>query len=272
MSFMSNLNFSNLGDNPNQYLLFKVGDDNFCVKVDLVNQIEFYQKHYPVPSSPYYVLGVVKTLGKIVTLVHLGRRLRINDRPIKKNMSQIIYIEKSDGKTIGMVVDEVKTLENIPKNQIKEDLDVINTDIPLDFLSGTVTLDNHGIVIILNLDLVLSNFETEDIDVDKEFDDKRSRLTMDELKKHDLAESNDLLYSTEIESEEDDLFDSIPELNLDEEDLYVEEEPSTEEDSSTTQEDIPKTEINKKKPLDEEESDDGDEFFDDSLDEEDDFV
>lgn len=145
----------------NQYLEFSIHDDNFAVPVDSVNQIEFYDSSKKVPGAPDYVLGITKLRGRIVTIIHLARRLRLHNQDPVKGENHVIFIEKGS-KIIGMLVDKVSNIITIPKNMVKDDVEIINTDIPLDFLRGIATIKNQ-IVVILNTDLVLSNFVTEEM-------------------------------------------------------------------------------------------------------------
>ena len=144
-----------------QYLLFSIQDDLFAVPVEIVNQIEFYDSSKKVPGSPKYVLGITKLRDKIVTIIHLARRLKMHNLEPKKGENHVIFIEKGS-KIIGMLVDRVSNIINIPKNLIKEDIEVINTGIPLDFLKGVATIKDK-IVVVLNIDLVLSNFVVEEM-------------------------------------------------------------------------------------------------------------
>ena len=145
----------------NQFLLFSIKDDWFAVPVEIVNQIEFYDSSKKVPGSPDYVLGVTKLRERIVTIIHLAKRLRIHNAEPKKGENHVIFVEKGP-KIIGMLVDRVSNIIQIPKNTIKEDIEVINTNIPLDFLKGIATVKNQ-IVVLLNIDLVLSNFVAEEL-------------------------------------------------------------------------------------------------------------
>ena len=90
----------------------------------------------------------------------------MHNRPPKKGENHIIYIEKGS-KIIGILVDRVSNIIQIPKNSIKEDIEMINTNIPLDFLKG-ITTQTDQIVVLLNIDLVLSNFVVEEMNFKSE--------------------------------------------------------------------------------------------------------
>jgi purine-binding chemotaxis protein CheW len=144
----------------NQYLQFSIEDDYFAVPVEMVNQIEFYEFSRKVPGSQDFVLGITKSRGKIITLIHLASRLKIHNKPPVVGENHIIYLEKGS-KIVGILVDKVSNIITINKNLIK-DVDTINSDIPIDFLKGIATI-NDRIVVMLNIDLVLSNFVVEEI-------------------------------------------------------------------------------------------------------------
>lgn len=164
-----------------QYVLFSLGEDVFGVLVNQVDSVQTYTKSYRVPGTPNYVLGVTNARGKVVTLVHLGRRLGISETtPTEDN--HVIYVEKNQT-TLGMVVDKVLHLEEIPDSLIKTDLDMINTDINIEFLKGAATLEN-SIVILLNLDLVLSDYEVEEIG-------RRHSKAEEKLKASEVSEVDD---------------------------------------------------------------------------------
>lgn len=211
----------------NQYLEFSIQEDNFAVPVDSVNQIEFYDSSKKVPGAPDYVLGITKLRGRIVTIIHLARRLRIHNRDPQKGENHVIFIEKGS-KIIGMLVDRVSNIITIPKNMVKDDVEIINTDIPIDFLKGIATIKNE-IVVILNTDLVLSNFVTEEINFksdkfQRELGDNiqsktPGQVSYDEFDSDTIGSSSigesyetddsltDELYDTEEEDEDDNDFD-----------------------------------------------------------------
>ena len=205
--------FSGIGTS-NQYLLFSIRDDKFAVPVDIVNQIEFYDSSKKVPGSPDYVLGITKLRGTIVTIIHLGKRLRIHSEEPKKGENHVIFIEKGS-KIIGMLVDRVSNIINIPKNLIKDDIEVINTDIPLDFLKGIATYDDQ-IIVLLNIDLVLSNFVAEELNFKSEkfqrelgdtIQSKSRQVRYDDFESDSVGNLQDKSYETD-DSLTDELYDT----------------------------------------------------------------
>ena len=136
---------------------------------------------------------------------------------------------------------------------------MINTSIPLDFLKGAATV-NDDIAVLLNLDLVLSNFEIEEIGYNLRGDSLRESMDYDELEEYDLSGKElDSFSSTKVEETDDDFEDE------DDEDLFA----SVSEDTSDLVEDIPKKSIKTKEPKENIDEEEDDEFFDETADEDD---
>jgi purine-binding chemotaxis protein CheW len=148
-----------------KYVIFTLGENTFGVPVEQASQVIKYDKVYKVPGTPDYVLGALNIRGRIISLVHLKHRLGLGDELPEKGTGHVIFVETSE--TIGMLVDRVRTLMDIPLSSIKEDIELVSTRIDMDFLKGAATIKNNDgtleIIVLLNLDMILSEYEVEEI-------------------------------------------------------------------------------------------------------------
>ncbi len=97
------------------YVIFKVADEWFAVKVDYVREIVDYPEHVsPIPKSPDYVEGVFLLRGEKIVLVSLSKIMGI--LPSKKKDKVIVF--KIGNAVIGTAVDCVKEIKWIPENSI----------------------------------------------------------------------------------------------------------------------------------------------------------
>jgi purine-binding chemotaxis protein CheW len=177
----------------NQFVLFKLGRDVFGVPVEQVDSVQIFDRAYHVPNVPDYVLGVTNLRDKIVTVIHLKQRIGLGEE-LPEGKGQVIYID-SGHKLIGMLVDNVLTLHSISNSDIKEDIDILSSDIDREFLRGAATLEDD-IVILLNLDMVLSEYEIEHISKKKHkkvrrTEDDKKTLSEGQIKELDLMEEAD---------------------------------------------------------------------------------
>lgn len=144
-----------------KFVLFAIGEDVFGVPVEQVSNVTKFDKAFPVPGTPDYVLGVINLRGRVLSLIHLKKRLGLGDELPAEGSGHIIFVDLGDD-TIGMLVDRVLNLRTIPTEQISENLDLISSRINMDFLKGAA-MTEEDIVILINLDMVLAEYEVEEV-------------------------------------------------------------------------------------------------------------
>lgn len=144
-----------------KFVLFTLDKDIFAVPVEQVSQVIKYEKVFPIPKLPDYALGAINIRGKIITLIHLRKRLNLGNELPAKGEGQIIFVDFS-GETVGMLCDSIHSLKNIPITDIRDNLDMISDRLDMEFLKGAAIIENE-IIILINLDMILSEYEIEEI-------------------------------------------------------------------------------------------------------------
>jgi purine-binding chemotaxis protein CheW len=82
-------------------------DETLCgIDIDLVQEINGDLSFTPVPLSDEYVLGVMNLRGQIVTVIDQSRK--IGFAPVTITPDSRVVIVRSQGESIGVVVDMVK--------------------------------------------------------------------------------------------------------------------------------------------------------------------
>lgn len=102
-----------------QYIVIKLGEESYGIKIRLVDNIVRMQKITRVPkSSPYYV-GVINLRGEVVPVMSLRRRFGFED-DVYANSTRIIITKLEDQSLIGMIVDEVREVVNLDETTIEK--------------------------------------------------------------------------------------------------------------------------------------------------------
>ncbi len=101
-----------------RYLTFKIADDSFAVSILGVQEIIGMEKISKVPNMPDFVLGVINLRGQIVPVISLRRRFRIEDAD--ENQRSCTLIVKQNEMALGLIVDEVNDVIQIPADTILE--------------------------------------------------------------------------------------------------------------------------------------------------------
>ncbi len=143
-------------DGDIQYLTFSVTAERFAMPIDAVKEIIEAPQITHVPLTPAYIRGVINLRGTVVPVVDLGARLGRTALTLSKR-SCIVLVEvrmAEDSHALGMLVDEVNDILEIPERDVKPPPD-FGADIRTDFIEAMGRLDDV-FVIILSIDHVLS--------------------------------------------------------------------------------------------------------------------
>jgi len=147
---------TSVDDNSEQYLTFLLGGEEYGVEILRVQEIKGWDQVTSIPNSPHYLCGVLNLRGTIVPIVDL--RLRFDMPPKKYTPTTVVVVLKVEGatnRTVGIVVDGVSDTHNVIPEDIKPTPD-FGSSVSIEFISGLVTLEDDAMMMILNVDRLLS--------------------------------------------------------------------------------------------------------------------
>jgi purine-binding chemotaxis protein CheW len=99
-----------------KYLTFQMAEVEYGIDIRYVTEIVGIQKITEVPDLPDFIKGVINLRGKVIPIMDVRQRFQL---PLRDYDSRtcIIVIQINDS-NIGLVVDEVREVANIPESQI----------------------------------------------------------------------------------------------------------------------------------------------------------
>lgn len=133
--------------NQVQYIVVKIGNEQYGIDISYVDNIVRMQKIIRVPKAQHYFKGVINLRGVIVPVMSIRLKMQLEDDQFT-NSSRIIIL-KMDQALIGIIVDEVKevvTLEN-------KDIEKIAYDSKEDRMSYINGIGKHAGELISLLDI-----------------------------------------------------------------------------------------------------------------------
>ena len=143
----------------NQFVVFKLGAEDFGVKISAVESIIKMQTITSMPNSPVFVEGVTNLRGKVVPVIDLRRRFCLEKQKSDRNSRTIVvHVNQTE---VGMIVDSVSEVLTIPEEVI-EPAPAIATTIDSSFITGLAKIDQR-LVILLDLAEILSIQEQESL-------------------------------------------------------------------------------------------------------------
>ncbi len=137
----------------NQFIIFKLGNEEFGVEITKVQEIIKPQEVTKLPQTANFIEGIINLRGDIITIIDLRKRL---DFEINNQEDRILVVTINDI-DVGFVVDDASEVIRIDNKQISEPSKGI-AGIKTEFLDGIAKLENR-LIIVLNLDKILTTEE-----------------------------------------------------------------------------------------------------------------
>ena len=140
-----------------QYLTFMLAGEEYGVDILRVQEIKGWDKVTRIPRTPEYVLGVINLRGSVVPILDLRSRFGLDK--IVFGPTTVIIVVKVAGRrgerTVGMVVDAVSDVYNVPVGASKPPPDVCGS-IDTVFVKALATIADK-LVILLDIDRLIDN-------------------------------------------------------------------------------------------------------------------
>ncbi len=136
-----------------QSVVFKLGNDLYCMDIFRVNEIIRLREITPIPRSSAHVKGLINLRGKTIPVVDLKVRMNLDPSCELDDNSRIIVVDTPHG-SVGIIVDAVKEVATIYPENIDTSSLLLSDDSSQHLLG--VTRKNENVISILNLDKALS--------------------------------------------------------------------------------------------------------------------
>ncbi|EOD01668.1 chemotaxis protein CheW [Caldisalinibacter kiritimatiensis] len=143
----------------NQYVVFKLGKEEYGIDIMNVKEIGPYQESTKVPNTPSFIEGIINYRGNVIPIINLKKRFNLDDKGVTNN-TRIIVISLND-KQIGFIVDEASETLRIAEDDIDPAPDMI-TGIDRKYITGVGKVDDR-LIILIDLEKVLSEEEKKEI-------------------------------------------------------------------------------------------------------------
>lgn len=146
---------ANGGTDVSQYLTFSLGAEEYGLEILKVQEIKGYSAITPIPNTPPHVKGVMNLRGTVVPVVDL--RTKFSLKAVEYTKFTVIIIVTVAEKTIGLIVDAVSDVLEIPASHIRP-APSLGTRADTRFISGMAEVDEK-LAVLLDLDRLLSDDE-----------------------------------------------------------------------------------------------------------------
>lgn len=100
-----------------QYIVVKLGSEQYGIDISYVDNIVRMQKITRVPKVQPYFKGIINLRGEIVPVMSIRLKMGFEDDTFT-NASRIIILKIDEQGKIGVIVDEVREVVNLGSDEI----------------------------------------------------------------------------------------------------------------------------------------------------------
>ena len=146
---------SRAADKPLEFLSFTLGDEEYGIDIQKVQELRGYDAVTRIANAPAYIKGVVNLRGIIVPIIDM--RIKFDLGEPSYDQFTVVIVLNIGGRVVGMVVDSVSDVITLSAEQIKpapEMGSVLDTD----YIIGLGTLDTR-MLILVDIDRLMSSEE-----------------------------------------------------------------------------------------------------------------
>ncbi len=147
-----------------QFLTFMLAGEEYGVDILRVQEIKGWDAATTIPNTPEYLRGVINLRGTIVPIIDM--RIRFGLEKLDYGPLTVVIVLKVDNeeksRVIGIVVDGVSDVYNVPEDEIKDSPD-FGSAVDTEFVRGLATIDKK-MVIVLDIDQMFNSGDLEIMD------------------------------------------------------------------------------------------------------------
>jgi purine-binding chemotaxis protein CheW len=146
------------GEDPRQYVLFRLGPEEYGLPISKVSSIIRYEPATPVPRAPKSVDGVINLRGGVIPVVNLCDKLFGSE--FHPTSSSRIVVAEGEAGLVGLAVDAASEVVSVDGAEIMPPPETVLTTETAEAFEGVVRVGER-LIILLDLDKALPRGDYE---------------------------------------------------------------------------------------------------------------
>lgn len=136
-----------------QYVTFLVGEETYGVSVMKVQSINEMIEITHVPKARVFIKGVINLRGSVIPVVDMRKKFSLPSKDY--DSFTVILIVEVNGRLIGMIVDAVSDVVNIPVSDIQSQINY-SARVDTSSIEGIGRIGDN-LVVLLDVDTFLAS-------------------------------------------------------------------------------------------------------------------
>ena len=110
-------NMSVIEDGKKQFIVVKIGSEQYGIDISYVDNIVRMQKITRVPKAQSYFKGIINLRGEIVPVMSIRTKMDL-EPDVFTDVTRIIILKLEEHGVLGLIVDEVKEVVTLGPDEI----------------------------------------------------------------------------------------------------------------------------------------------------------
>ena len=147
--------------NITEFMTFELGKMKYAIELPKIKEILTYPDNITIlPNTSDWVKGLINSRGEVVPILDI--RIKFNTGPaVYDENTSIITVITEDKRMIGIIVDLVDDVQKIDTSTLAP-VSEMGSAIPSRYLKGYVRLDNNQMLVVMDIEKVISKEELRD--------------------------------------------------------------------------------------------------------------
>lgn len=142
------------------WLVFRMNNNLYTVNSKIITSIVIIPENITkVPNVPNYIMGLIHLRGIVIPLLDLRNLFNMNS--VNDEVKGMVVVLEKDNSYVGIIVDEVLSVENITPFEETEEIKKMCQD---KYVSGVAKSEkNNEILLILDEEKIMNMTEISDV-------------------------------------------------------------------------------------------------------------
>lgn len=141
-------------------IIFKLSNQEYGANIDQIRSIEKLEEIVSVPQTSDFIKGIINLRGSVTPIIDL--RTRLGMKEAKPTEETRVLIANVRDVNVGLIVDEATDVIDISP-EIVEDAPELVKGVDYQFIKGVAKLPERSMLLLLDLEYVLSLNEIEEV-------------------------------------------------------------------------------------------------------------
>ena len=138
-----------------QLVVFGIGKELYGVGISSVQEIVRVPAVTEVPDSPAFLEGVINLRGKVIPVVDLRKRLKLQGTEKTKSTRVLVTEdERSSGHLVGLLVDFVSEVRRVQPDTVEDPPEMVSA-VGAEYITGVAKADEN-LIILLDIKRILN--------------------------------------------------------------------------------------------------------------------